>query len=39
MQIALVAFKSLVIYAIQLANALCKLAELHFFVSEDSVTP
>jgi glycosyltransferase involved in cell wall biosynthesis len=39
MRVALVAFKSLTIYALQLANALSKLAEVHFFVSDQAVNP
>src|SRR5512136_193630 len=37
MRIALVAFKSLTIYALQLATALSKLTEVHFFVSDQAL--
>ena len=37
MRVALVAFKSLTIYALQLANALSKLTEVHFFISDKAL--
>jgi glycosyltransferase involved in cell wall biosynthesis len=36
MRVALIAFESLTVYAIQLANALCKITDLHFFVSDSA---